>query len=112
MSVERCETCGWPLAKSREEGCVPGDCSYRGPPRRSADEPSGWRTIESAPKTSDTQPLPNYVLMYNGYHIGVGWRQMPDDPDFGPRFWSETGEPIEPPPTHWQPLPPPPEQDG
>lgn len=25
----RCEICDWPLAKTREEGCVPGDCSYR-----------------------------------------------------------------------------------
>jgi len=27
----RCERCGWPLAKSRDEGCVLGDCSYRPP---------------------------------------------------------------------------------
>lgn len=25
----RCEVCGWPLAKSAEFGCVPGNCSYR-----------------------------------------------------------------------------------
>jgi hypothetical protein len=25
----RCEICDWPLAESREFGCVPGDCSYR-----------------------------------------------------------------------------------
>jgi len=25
----RCEVCGWPLAESREGGCVPGNCSYR-----------------------------------------------------------------------------------
>ena len=25
----RCEICDWPLAESREKGCVPGDCSYR-----------------------------------------------------------------------------------
>jgi hypothetical protein len=25
----RCIICNWPLAESREKGCVPGDCSYR-----------------------------------------------------------------------------------
>jgi sulfur relay (sulfurtransferase) complex TusBCD TusD component (DsrE family) len=25
----RCACCGWPLAKSANEGCVPGNCSYR-----------------------------------------------------------------------------------
>jgi hypothetical protein len=25
----RCEVCDWPLAKTMEEGCVPGNCSYR-----------------------------------------------------------------------------------
>lgn len=28
----RCAICDWPIAKSREEGCVPGDCSYRPDP--------------------------------------------------------------------------------
>lgn len=28
-SPARCEVCGWPLAESREKGCVDGDCSYR-----------------------------------------------------------------------------------
>lgn len=27
----RCPTCSWPLAATKEEGCVPGNCSYRGP---------------------------------------------------------------------------------
>ncbi len=26
---QRCRRCGWPLAESREKGCVPGDCSFR-----------------------------------------------------------------------------------
>ena len=25
----RCEICGWPLGKSLEDGCIPGNCSYR-----------------------------------------------------------------------------------
>lgn len=25
----RCTVCGWPLAESRDKGCVDGDCSYR-----------------------------------------------------------------------------------
>jgi len=30
VDVARCVTCGWPLAVSRDQGCVDGDCSYRG----------------------------------------------------------------------------------
>jgi hypothetical protein len=26
---DRCQVCGWPLAKSRDQGCVVGDCSFR-----------------------------------------------------------------------------------
>lgn len=33
----RCRICGWPLAKTRDEGCVPGDCSMRPRPTRRAD---------------------------------------------------------------------------
>lgn len=32
--LERCDYCSWPLASSREEGCLPGDCSMRPMPRR------------------------------------------------------------------------------
>lgn len=28
---ERCEICDWPLAESRDKGCVQGDCAYRPP---------------------------------------------------------------------------------
>ncbi|HEY7767369.1 hypothetical protein [Longimicrobium sp.] len=27
--ADRCPVCGWTLAATRSEGCVPGDCSYR-----------------------------------------------------------------------------------
>jgi len=37
----RCIICGWPLASRREDGCVPGDCSYR--PREGSDE---WVRIQ------------------------------------------------------------------
>jgi hypothetical protein len=26
---DRCQVCGWPLAPSRDQGCVAGDCSFR-----------------------------------------------------------------------------------
>ena len=39
--VARCPICCWPLAKSREEGCVLGDCSYR-PEQHSPD----WYRIQ------------------------------------------------------------------
>lgn len=31
--MDRCDICGWPFAKSRDEGCVPGDCSERPVPK-------------------------------------------------------------------------------
>ena len=37
----RCYACGWPLAPSRDEGCVPGDCSYR--PSPAAPDYWQWR---------------------------------------------------------------------
>lgn len=36
MTIERCEVCDWPLAKTLAEGCVPGNCGYR--PDRGSDE--------------------------------------------------------------------------
>ena len=29
LSRGRCGACGWTLAASASEGCVPGDCAYR-----------------------------------------------------------------------------------
>lgn len=37
----RCVICEWPLAESRDKGCVPGDCSYR--PREGSPE---WIRIQ------------------------------------------------------------------
>lgn len=34
--IRRCEICDWPLAATRDDGCVPGNCSYR--PREGSDE--------------------------------------------------------------------------
>lgn len=36
MIPGRCPICDWSFAKSRNEGCIPGDCSYR--PREGSDE--------------------------------------------------------------------------
>ena len=30
---ERCDTCGWPYAEDRDDGCVPDDCSMRPAPQ-------------------------------------------------------------------------------
>lgn len=38
----RCPICSWPYAKSRDEGCVPGDCSYR--PEHGSEE---WRRVKA-----------------------------------------------------------------
>jgi hypothetical protein len=39
VETKRCEVCDWPLADSREKGCVQGDCSYR------PDDPAEQRRI-------------------------------------------------------------------
>lgn len=39
--ADRCRVCGWTLAASIAEGCVPGNCSRRPAPERRADE--GYR---------------------------------------------------------------------
>lgn len=68
---------------------------------------AGWRTdLENAPRTNLHTPIekPRYIRLWNGHHAGVGYiHDDGDDVD----FYSETGEPIEPPPTHWQPNTPP-----
>lgn len=47
-----------------------------------------------------------FVLIWNGFHVGVGYYQLDDDDPIEGGFWfSETGEFIEPAPTHWMPLP-------
>lgn len=49
----RCQICDWPLAASRDEGCVEGDCSYRPTPG----SPEYYR-IE-ARRRALSQPLPS-----------------------------------------------------
>ena len=39
MTRPRCPICDWPMAESRERGCVPGDCSYR------PDDPAEQRRV-------------------------------------------------------------------
>jgi hypothetical protein len=75
-----------------------------------------WRPIETAspavevPETSFRRP--QYVLVghfKNGY-VFVGYRYQPNYPD-DPEWCDESGEFIEPQPTHWMPLPAPPASD-
>lgn len=60
-----------------------------------------WQPIEAAPRDGTT------FLAFNGHWRGVAryWEALyPDDP-----IWvDEHSEFIEPPPTHWMPLPAPP----
>jgi hypothetical protein len=67
-----------------------------------------WRSdMENAPIGCD-HPYSHcgdpatFLLVYNGHHIGVGWGRNGDE---GIEWWGEDGEPIEPAPTHWMPLP-------
>lgn len=60
-----------------------------------------WRPIETAPKEKG-----KYLLGWNRHHSGViqYWpRAYEDDPE----WVDESTEFIEPPVTHWMPLPPP-----
>jgi hypothetical protein len=73
---------------------------------------SGAATVEWY-KCSDAVPpiseAPYYVLVSNGYHIGVGYRsERYDDDPSSPEWCEEGGDFIEPAPTHWAYLPKPP----
>jgi len=41
---ERCRICGWPLAMTRDHGCMEGDCSMRPVPATRADAPPPYST--------------------------------------------------------------------
>ena len=43
LDPNRCAVCGWPLATTREEGCVSGSCSLRPRPERLYDSERAWR---------------------------------------------------------------------
>ena len=66
--------------------------------------PSAWRPIKTAPLDQTT------FIAWNGHWRGVARFYPPSHPD-DPMWVDETTEYIEPPPTHWLPLPPPPEKD-
>lgn len=62
--------------------------------------PSGWRPIETAPREPG-----KYLLGWNGHHCGViqYWeRKYEEDPE----WVDEHTEFIDPPISHWMPLPP------
>lgn len=67
---------------------------------------SNWQLIDTAP--SSEMESPRYVLFWNGHHTGVGYHSQDWEGDW---FYDETGEPIEPAPTHWMPLPDPPSHE-
>ena len=29
LNIERCPVCNWPMKEKMEDGCIPGNCSYR-----------------------------------------------------------------------------------
>ena len=59
-----------------------------------------WQKIETAPREQ-------HILLFNGHWRGVG--QLNDLHWDGEWLWyGEGGEPVDPKPTHWMPLPQPP----
>lgn len=76
---------------------------------------SDWQPIETAPKC-DLHPYDRraseesaFVLVWNGFHVGVAYYQIDDDDFLNGGCWvSEAEEFISPEPTHWMPLPSPP----
>lgn len=74
-----------------------------------------WQTIESAPQCElhpyDTRGRKEdrYVLLWNGFHVGVGYFLIDDsDPENGGFWCSEDEQFISPEPTHWMEMPKPP----
>lgn len=75
-----------------------------------------WRPIESAPhglshpydKSDDAA---QFVLIWNGHHVGVAWHEYIHDEHGIASYWhGEDGTFEGPDPTHWMPLPSPPEE--
>lgn len=63
----------------------------------------GWQSADTAPVWCGGG-LPPYCLVSNGCHTGVGYRREPDY-DGDPEWLSEDSLYIDPPVTHWMPLP-------
>jgi hypothetical protein len=63
----RCEVCGWTLAKTREDGCAPGDCSYR--PEEGSPE---WHRIQARREPADAPaPVTYRNVTPNGYVLSA-----------------------------------------
>jgi hypothetical protein len=75
----------------------------------------GWqdasKVIPALLRDDEADRRPNYVLVFNGYHVGTGYRQVPNY-EGDPEWCDETGAFIEPPVTHWMPLPAAPARTG
>lgn len=65
----------------------------------------GWQRAALGP-WSEHGTYPHYMLVYNGKHVGVGFRISPNYDD-DPEWCDEGGEFIEPPVQLWMPIPKP-----
>ena len=84
----------------REKHGLAGDLARIDAALAAQPAPSGWRPIETAPREPG-----KYLLGWNGHHCGViqYWgRKYEEDPE----WVDEHTEFIDPPISHWMPLPP------
>lgn len=58
----RCPICDWPLANSVDEGCIPGNCSYRPDPHASPEEYARIQRRREVVKTLPSDLGPRDVM--------------------------------------------------
>jgi hypothetical protein len=85
--MERCEICGFPMAFTREEGCVPGDCS-----RRPTGASPAWHRIQEpgAPRFAKSwNDLSSPENKGDRVRLAEEWMKKGPLPPAGFKGWSE-----------------------
>lgn len=82
----RCYVCGWPLAESRKQGCVAGDCSYRPTPGtpehdRIKDRLRAQMSAPAAAQADGEEPTVEVITsLIHGNEVSANeaWAQCPE----------------------------------